>query len=195
MLETLLLCVVVGISDGDTLKARCGPEDAPQTITVRLAEIDAPEKRQPFGTRSRQHLADVCFQKSAEIRPRTTDRYGRTVARVACEGTDASSEQVRSGMAWSFTRYLTDKRIAQLERDARTAHRGLWTDAEPMPPWEWRRVRREACTSSSCAAATAHGRSNTRRSRVSVKFDSRTPMYRDAVHYSNAISGTACLMG
>lgn len=76
MFETLLLCVVVGISDGDTLKARCGPEGARQTITVRLAEIDAPEKHQPFGMRSREHLAEVCFQKPAEIRPRTTIATG-----------------------------------------------------------------------------------------------------------------------
>jgi endonuclease YncB( thermonuclease family) len=138
MIGAALLCLVVGISDGDTLTARCGTPGAYEQLKVRLAEIDAPEKRQPFGQRSREHLSDLCFQKQAEIRPASKDRYGRTVARVICAGQDANAAQVRAGLAWAYTRYLTDPSIAQLERGARAAHRGLWSDAEPMPPWEWR---------------------------------------------------------
>lgn len=134
-MDALLLCLVVGIADGDTLHARCGDSPA---ITVRLAEIDAPEKRQAFGDRSRQHLAELCFQKRADITPKIRDRYGRTVARVSCEGKDASTEQARAGMAWAFTRYLTDPAVKALEIEAREAHRGLWADAEPVAPWEWR---------------------------------------------------------
>lgn len=134
-----LLCLVVAIADGDTLTARCGEPDAFYQVKVRLAEIDAPEKAQPFGDRSRQHLAALCFRKAAHIRPQTTDRYGRTVARVECEGKDANAEQVRSGMAWAYTRYLTDPRIPSLEAEARAARRGLWVAAEPVAPWEWRR--------------------------------------------------------
>ena len=114
-MNALLLCLVVGISDGDTLHARCG--DLPQ-ITVRLAEIDAPEKAQPFGQASRQHLAGLCFRKRAEILPKTRDRYGRTVARVTCEGVDANAEQVRAGFAWAYTRYLTDPTVRALEVEA-----------------------------------------------------------------------------
>lgn len=139
MSVTALLCLVVAIADGDTITARCGEPDAFYEVKVRLAEIDAPEKAQPFGDRSRQHLAALCFRKAAHIRPQTTDRYGRTVARVECKGKDANAEQVRSGMAWAYTRYLTDSSIAQLEQQARAAHVGLWTDAAPVPPWEWRR--------------------------------------------------------
>lgn len=134
-----LLCLVVAIADGDTLTARCGEPDAFYQVKVRLAEIDAPEKAQPFGDRSRQHLAALCFRKAAHIRPQTTDRYGRTVARVECEGKDANAEQVRSGMAWAYTRYLTDPSIAQLEQQARAARAGLWADSSPIPPWDWRR--------------------------------------------------------
>ena len=109
-----LLCLVIGISDGDTLTARCetpaGLEEY-QNIKVRLAEIDAPEKGQPFGTRSRQHLADLCFQKPSTVTPRTKDRYFRTVATVACEGVDAGAEQVRAGMAWVFAWYVTDRSL------------------------------------------------------------------------------------
>ena len=138
MLATTLLCLVVGISDGDTLTARCGVPGSFQEVKVRLAEIDAPEKKQPFGERSRQSLAYLCFQKAAQIRPSSKDRYGRTVARVTCDGQDANAAQVRAGMAWVYTQYLTDPGLARLEREARGARRGLWADAQPVPPWEWR---------------------------------------------------------
>lgn len=68
----------------------------------RWPDIDAPEKDQAFGSSSKQHLAELCFKKTATVRPQTTDLYGQTVARIECEGTDANVEQVRSGMAWVF---------------------------------------------------------------------------------------------
>ena len=146
--SALLLCVVVGISDGDTLTARCGAVgDAPaQTLKVRLAEIDAPEHGQPFGERSKRALAALCFDRRAEVRPIAAngglDRYGRTVAHVTCSGTDANSAQVRAGMAWVFDRYVTDHSLYRLQDEARAAHRGLWADAQPIAPWEWRRTSR-----------------------------------------------------
>lgn len=142
MIEALL-CIVVAVSDGDTLKARCGGPTQYQQVTVRLAEIDAPEKQQAFGNRSKKALSDLCFQQPATIRPTTRDRYGRTVARVECGDKDASAEQVRNGMAWAFTRYLTDPEIARLEVSARAQHSGLWADNEPIAPWEWRSTNRQ----------------------------------------------------
>ena len=89
-----LLCFVIGITDGDTIKARCGAPGAYQQVTVRLAAIDAPERRQPFGEVSRQHLAALCFNQPARITPRTKDRYGRMVADVSCQGRDAGADMV-----------------------------------------------------------------------------------------------------
>ena len=133
-----LICLVVAIADGDTLTARCGEPGAYEQVKVRLAEIDAPEKTQPFGNRSRQHLAALCFQQHATIRPTTRDRYGRTVARVECRGHDANLQQVRAGLAWAYTKYLTDPAIAREQEAARAAGVGLWSQ-EAVPPWEWRR--------------------------------------------------------
>jgi len=113
-----------------------------ENIKVRLAEIDAPEKGQPWGNRSKQHLTTVCFNKPAEVRLASRDRYGRGVARVSCAGVDANTEQVRSGMAWVFTRYVEDWTLFGVQRDARVAKVGLWTDEQPVPPWEWRSERR-----------------------------------------------------
>ena len=138
MIEAALLCLVVGISDGDTIKVRC--PDQPQMV-IRLAEIDAPEKAQPFGQRSKELLSALCFKKQAEIRPSTHDRHGRTVARVLCAGTDANATMVRSGMAWAYTRYLTDPQIQAMEVVARRERLGLWADVHPIPPWEWRKSR------------------------------------------------------
>ncbi|WP_343734511.1 thermonuclease family protein [Acidovorax sp.] len=140
MAAALLLCMVVGITDGDTIKARCGAPGAYQQVTVRLAAIDAPERRQPFGVASRQHLAALCFENPARISPRTKDRYGRMVADVSCDGRDAGADMVASGMAWVFERYATpgDAHLRRLQSDARAARSGLWSDPAPIEPWEWR---------------------------------------------------------
>lgn len=137
-------CLVVGIADGDTLTARCGAPGEYTQVKVRLAEIDAPEKKQPFGQRSKESLSDLCFGAMATIKPNTTDRYGRTVARVECRGKDANLEQVRAGMAWAYLRYLTDQAVLDAELVARRERVGLWRDAEPVEPWEFRRVARTA---------------------------------------------------
>lgn len=128
---------VVGISDGDTLTVLTER----QQVKVRLAEIDAPERGQPFGNRSKQSLSGLCFDKTAKLDDKGKDRYGRTLARVYCDGIDANAEQVRRGMAWVYDRYVTDRGLYLIQDEAKAAKRGLWADTEPMPPWEWRRMR------------------------------------------------------
>src|SRR5262245_34431602 len=98
-LVALLMCTVVGVTDGDTLTARCDATRAlpEQTVRVRLAEIDAPEQGQAFGTKARAHLAALCFERRAEVQPiavGSVDRYGRVVANVVCNGVSANAEQV-----------------------------------------------------------------------------------------------------
>lgn len=135
MIVVIFIASVIGISDGDTLTVL----HERQQIKIRLAEIDAPEKAQPFGVKSKQSLSDLCFGKQAEVVPQTRDRYGRTVARVRCDGIDANAEQVRRGMAWVYDRYVTDRSLYLLQEEARSARRGLWADPTPFPPWEWRK--------------------------------------------------------
>lgn len=135
---------VVGVSDGDTVTIL---SDGDQ-IKVRLAEIDAPEKAQAFGTRSKQSLSDMCFRKNAKIETSGKDRYGRFIGRIYCftpgvkTGIDANAEQIRRGMAWVFDRYVTDRDLYRIQDDARDARRGLWADQSPTPPWEWRKANR-----------------------------------------------------
>lgn len=132
---------VVSVHDGDTLTVVIDRRQ----VRVRLIDIDAPELRQPFGTRSRQSLSSLCFGKMASLDVRGHDRYNRTLARVSCAGSDANAEQVRRGYAWTFVRYArADSPLFALEKEARTANRGLWQDPYPIAPWEWRRSVRES---------------------------------------------------
>lgn len=128
---------VIGISDGDTLTVLVDR----QQIKVRLAEIDAPEKAQAFGNKSKQSLSDLCFNKTAKLDDKGKDRYGRTLARVHCNGIDANAEQVRRGMAWVYDRYVTDRGLYSIQDEAKAAKRGLWASSDPMPPWEWRKEK------------------------------------------------------
>jgi len=140
-------CLVVGISDGDTLTARCGRIGAYERVKVRIAAIDAPEKAQPYGQRSRQALSSICFREQALITEIDTDRYGRTVADVSCNGEDAGSRLVADGWAWvyDYNRLATRRGggLFKLQESARARRAGLWADPRPTPPWEWRKEQRE----------------------------------------------------
>ena len=133
--RTHFAALVVGITDGDTIKVL---KDDKEQIKVRLVEIDAPEKKQAFGNRSKETLSDYCFNKVATLTEKGKDRYGRTLARVNCNGVDVNAEMVRVGMAWVYDKYVTDRSLYALQDAARAARRGLWADPDPMPPWEWR---------------------------------------------------------
>ena len=123
MAGALILCLLIAITDGDILKARGGEARAYEQVTVRLAEIHAPEKTQPFGNRSKLHLGMLCFVALATITPQTRDGHGRTVTRVECRGKDANAGQVRNSMAWAYTKYLTDSAIGELQEDAQAGVR------------------------------------------------------------------------
>ncbi len=130
--------LVVSVPDGDTLTVLVGK----QQVKVRLAEIDAPELRQAFGNRSKQSLAELCFQERAKIQQIARDRYGRSVGKVECRTVDAAAHQVATGMAWVYERYAPkDSKLYGLQDEARAARRGLWADNEPVPPWEWRNAK------------------------------------------------------
>ena len=134
--EPLIEGRVVAVSDGDTVTILTSEK---QQVKVRLAEIDAPEKAQAFGHKSKQSLSEICFDKSAVIDVQDIDRYGRTVARVVCSGVDANAEQVKRGFAWVYDRYVKDRSLYAMQDLARQNNRGLWGDVAPVPPWDFRR--------------------------------------------------------
>ncbi|WP_205771939.1 thermonuclease family protein [Mucilaginibacter terrenus] len=128
---------VVKIKDGDTMEL-LSPDH--QNITVRLAEIDCPEKSQAFGQAAKQFTSDLCFGKYVKLVENNKDRYGRTVGQVLLEdGTNVNYSIVKNGYAWQYRAYSKDMELAMLEQSARQNRLGLWQDANPTPPWNFRR--------------------------------------------------------
>jgi len=154
---------VVAITDGDTLTVL----DAKfQQHKIRLIGIDAPESEQPFGTRSQQHLSALVFGRQVTIDYDEQDQYGRTLGKVFVNGQDINLQQVQAGMAWHYKAYQSDQAPADREQyaaaeiTARKASLGLWSDPDPIPPWDWRKGERNASPSKStpgCAARRSCG--------------------------------------
>ena len=132
---------VVGVTDGDTLTVLAKGN---QPVKVRLVGIDAPERDQPFGQRSRQSLSELAFGQTATVAVQKTDDYGRTVGTVTVGGVNVEAEQVWRGLAWVYRQYSDDAQLLALEAEAKAARRGLWADANPLPPWAWRHGGRAA---------------------------------------------------
>lgn len=149
---------VVGLADGDTITVL---DASKSQHRIRLQGIDAPESRQAFGARSRQHLSDLVFNKEVSVEWEKRDRYGRVLGKVLVGGRDACLAQVQAGMAWHYKYYQDeqspeDRRLyAEAEREAREARRGLWSDPDPVPPWDFRRGGREPSRQSPTQAVTS----------------------------------------
>lgn len=132
---------VVGVADGDTITVL----DADKTQhKIRLSGIDAPEKKQPYGQRSKQSLSDLVFGKVVTVQTTKRDKYKREVGQVLISGSDANLEQVKRGMAWHYKAYELEQPesdrylYAEAEEKAKAAGRGLWADTGPVPPWTYR---------------------------------------------------------
>jgi endonuclease YncB( thermonuclease family) len=103
-----------------------------------VVEIDAPEKSQAYGQRSKQSLSDLVFGRQVRVEQQDRDRYGRVVERVYVGDLDVNAEQVKRGMAWVYRKYARDQTLFALEHEAKNAKRGLWSDPHAIPPWEYR---------------------------------------------------------
>ena len=126
---------VVSITDGDTLHVVYEGRE----IIVRLRWIDAPEKGQPFSDKAKQALGELVAGQIVIVRDYGPDRHGHRIADVVLlDGRNVNRELVRLGWAWWFRRGAQDAGMGTLEADARAAGRGLWADAHPIPPWQWR---------------------------------------------------------
>jgi len=129
---------VVGITDGDTVTVR-------SVGAIRLVGIDAPEHGQPFAAESQEHLRTLVFGKDVSLDCNGGVSYGRLVCKVQLpDGEDVSLDQVKAGMAWHYKQYQTEQSpadraaYAAAEDTARESHLGLWSDAHPIQPQDFR---------------------------------------------------------
>ncbi|EIS1621999.1 thermonuclease family protein [Salmonella enterica subsp. enterica serovar Sandiego] len=126
---------VIRVLDGDTIEVLQNKTP----VRIRLANIDAPEKKQAFGRWSTNQLKGLVSVLPVRVTYTQTDRYGRIIGRVfTMDGTEASRFMVQAGAAWVYGRYNTDEALPALQREAQMQKRGLWADSQPVPPWEWR---------------------------------------------------------
>ena len=137
---------VIGVADGDTITILVVEGTTKTPRKIRMNGIDAPEKAQAFGNRSKEAMSDLAYGKETEADCRKVDRY------VCVAGVDVGLKLIEQGLAWHYKAYQRDQKPADrvgydiAETEAREARRGLWrdlgTNAPPVPPWEWRKAKR-----------------------------------------------------
>lgn len=132
---------VIGVADGDTVTLLDAQKNQHK---IRLQGIDAPEKAQAFGNKSKQSLHEMVHGKEVTVDFQKKDKYGRTVGKVLVNNTDVCLEQVKRGMAWHYKQYANEQApedrdiYAQAELTARSQSLGLWKDKNSTPPWTFR---------------------------------------------------------
>ena len=134
--------LVVGVSDGDTITVL---DQQKNSYKIRLQGIDAPEKKQAFGEKSKQSLHDLVHSKQVRIEYDKEDKYGRIVGKVTLDDVDVCLQQLVLGMAWHYKKYQNEQSVSdralysETELKSKSLKLGLWSDDTPMPPWEFRK--------------------------------------------------------
>lgn len=129
---------VIGVKDGDTIEVLYSGE----SITIRLLDIDCPEKKQAFGNKAKQFTSQMCFNKEVKIATNGRDRYKRILATVYIDERCLNEELLKEGLAWHYVKYSKNKEYSHLEMSARQNRKGLWNDDNPIAPWEFRQVKK-----------------------------------------------------
>lgn len=130
---------VISVADGDTVTILLKNKEQ---VRIRLHCIDAPEKKQDFGQRSKQSLSDMIFGKDVDVIVKDKDRYGRLVGTILFNSININLEQVKKGMAWVYTRYCNEKEYYEAMEMARINKVGLWVDKKPIEPWLFRKMKK-----------------------------------------------------
>jgi endonuclease YncB( thermonuclease family) len=126
---------VIGVTDGDTIVILTKDN---QQVKVRLEGIDCPESNQDFGSKAKQATVDLCFGKEVRVQKSGEDRYGRTLAYIFVGDICVNKQLLSLGMAWHYKQYNKDSELARLETVAKEKKLGLWSQPNPIAPWDFR---------------------------------------------------------
>lgn len=134
---------VIGVKDGDTFVILVDGKEQ----TVRFAHIDCPEKKQPFGNKAKQFVSDMCFGTYVKLEINEKNKFDRNKRLIAeiilADGRNLNKELVRNGLAWHFKKYSKSEEYVELENEARNNKIGIWSEPNPIAPWEWRKSKRK----------------------------------------------------
>ena len=131
---------VVSIADGDTITVLDANK---KQHKVRLTGIDAPEKKQAFGAKSKARLGELVAGKDVVVEWKENDTYGRTLGKVRQGPLDVNLQMIKDGMAWHYRRYSKSAELSMAEAEAKAGKKGLWADPNPVPPWEFRKLKKK----------------------------------------------------
>ncbi|PWK18569.1 thermonuclease family protein [Xanthomarina spongicola] len=139
--DTIINGKVVGITDGDTFKLLT--QDSTLLI-VRLANIDCPERKQPFSIKAKEFVSQAIFNKEVTIKVLKKDRYRRLISVVYYnDNLNLNQELLKAGLAWHYLKYSNDTTLQMLEDQAKKNKVGLWQDPTAIAPWEWRNKKKK----------------------------------------------------
>lgn len=131
---------VIGIKDGDTVEIL----ENRRPVVVRLAHVDAPEKKQAYGNAAKNYLSDLIFGQTVQVViAGKNDRYGRRIGEIYLKNQNINKAMVRAGMAWHYVEYSNDPAYADLQTQAQKKKVGLWQEPRPLAPWNYRKQRRD----------------------------------------------------
>lgn len=130
---------IVKVKDGDTFVLL---DSLNVQHVIRIADIDCPEKGQPFGNVAKNYLSNLIFGKNIYVQKKYIDKYGRTIGNVFFKDENIAFKLLENGLAWHYKYYSDDKFMSDLEDNAKKNKKGLWIDKNPINPYNWRKGQR-----------------------------------------------------
>ncbi len=130
---------VIAVADGDTVTVL---DESKSQYKIRLSDIDSPEKNQAYGQSSKQFISEIIFSKEVKVTITGQDRYSRYLGTIYLDDINVNAEMISNGFAWVYRKYSDNQKLIQLESIAQKKKLGLWSDTDPIPPWDFRRGMR-----------------------------------------------------
>lgn len=126
---------IVTVHEGDRLTIRHDGRNE----TIYIKDIDCPELKQAYGKQAKHATAAYVGSRDVVVRALKRGRNGLGTAEILLQdGRNVGHELLKEGLAWARPDSGQDQSLEEMEQLARAAHKGLWSDSNPVPPWKWK---------------------------------------------------------